>query len=160
MIILAIDTSCDETSAAITKDTKILSSVIWSQASLHAKWGGVYPSLAQREHEKRIDWVISRAVSKSQFQMTNLDAIAVTVGPGLAIALGVGINKAKELATRYNKPIVVVNHVEAHLLSALAESRISPTSSRHTPGLRGAGDIQIQNNQFQVLNDEYIVLIL
>lgn len=113
MKILSIDTSCDETSAAVTDDLHILSNVIWSQASQHASFGGVMPSLAQRLHKERIDWVIKKAL------VTDVDAIAVTQGPGLAIALEVGISKAKELAVKYNKPLIAVNHLEGHLLSAL-----------------------------------------
>jgi len=123
MKILAIDTSCDETAAAVTDGTKILSNVIWSQASAHAKFGGVMPSLAQREHEAHIDWVIQKAITNSKLQITNLDAIAVTVGPGLSIALGVGIDRAKKLAIKYNKKVIAVNHLEAHLLSCLAEPK-------------------------------------
>ena len=103
MKILAIDTSCDETAAAVTENMGILSNVIWSQASLHAKFGGVIPSLARRMHEERIDWVIDKAMKKANVNFNKLDAIAVTIGPGLSIALGVGITKAKELAKRYNK---------------------------------------------------------
>lgn len=122
MKILAIDTSCDETAAAITDGTKILSNIIWSQAVAHAKFGGVMPSLAQRMHEERIDWVVNRAMANAKYQMTNLDAIAVTIGPGLSIALGVGVNKAKELAIKYNKKLIAVNHLEGHILSPLADS--------------------------------------
>lgn len=118
MITLAIDTSCDETAAAVVEDTKILSNIIWSQASAHAKFGGVMPSLAQRIHEERIDFVIDRAIKNSKLKIENLDSIAVTVGPGLSIALGVGIKKAKELAEKYNKPIIPVNHLEGHLFSS------------------------------------------
>lgn len=120
MKILAIDTSCDETAAAVTEDTKILSNVIWSQASAHAKFGGVMPSLAQRMHEERIDWVVDRAMLNGKCKMEYLDCIAVTVGPGLSIALGVGVNKAKELAKKYKKKLIAVNHLEAHILSPLA----------------------------------------
>lgn len=119
MKILAIDTSCDETAAAVTENTTVLSNIVWSQASLHAKFGGVMPSLAQRMHEERIDWVIKKALGTR-----NIDAIAVTIGPGLSIALGVGVNKAKELALRYKKPLIAVNHVEAHLLSSLANAKL------------------------------------
>lgn len=123
-IILAIDTSCDETSVAVTQGTRILSNVVWSQASQHAKFGGVMPSLAKRIHEERIEWVIEQAVSKSQFQSyEKIDAVAVTSGPGLAIALEVGIRKAKELSSKLNIPLIEVNHIEGHLLSPLAESR-------------------------------------
>ena len=91
MKILSIDTSCDETAAAVTEGTTVLSNVIWSQASMHAKFGGIYPSLAKRAHEERIDWVINKA-------LVGIDAVAVTLGPGLAIALEVGIKAAKKLA--------------------------------------------------------------
>lgn len=127
MKILAIDTSCDETACAITENTTILSSVVWSQASLHTKWGGVLPSLAKREHEKRIGFVVEKALSKACSQLsTNIDAVAVTVGPGLAIALEVGIKKAKELSEKFNKPLILINHIEGHVLSSLAQ----PNSSR------------------------------
>jgi len=111
MKILAIDTSTDETSAAVTEHTKIISNVIWSQASLHAKWGGVVPSLAQRAHEERIDWVVKRALRRSLLSFDNLDAIAATSGPGLAMALRVGVEKAKVLAKKWDKPLIAVNPV-------------------------------------------------
>jgi N6-L-threonylcarbamoyladenine synthase len=128
MKILAIDTSCDETAAAVTQGTTVLSNVIWSQASLHAKFGGVMPSLAQRMHRERIDFVVERAISKSQIPISKLDAIAVTAGPGLAIALEVGIAKAKELAKQLKIPLVPVNHIEGHLLSPMAKpSHLTPS---------------------------------
>ena len=130
MRILAIDTSCDETAAAVTEGTKILSNIIWSQASAHAKFGGVMPSLAQRMHEERIDWVINRAMTNAKCQMINLDAIAVTVGPGLSIALGVGIDRARKLAIKYNKKLIAANHLEAHVLSSLANSKSQNSSSK------------------------------
>lgn len=129
MKILAIDTSCDETAAALIEGTKILSNIIWSQASLHAKFGGVMPSLAQRMHEERIDWVIDKAIKKAKTGFQDLDAIAVTIGPGLSIALGVGIKKAKELAKKYNKKLIAVNHLEGHLLSPFANDRFQTTNT-------------------------------
>lgn len=134
MKILAIDTSCDETAAAVTDGTKVLSNIVWSQASAHAEFGGVMPSLAQRMHEERIDWVIKRAIQKSNIGMEKIDAIAVTTGPGLSIALGVGIDRAKKLAEKYKKPLISVNHIEAHLLSPLAQSNShnqSPTKIKY-----------------------------
>jgi N6-L-threonylcarbamoyladenine synthase len=128
MKILAIDTSCDETAAAVTEGTKVLSNVIWSQALQHAQFGGVMPSLAQRMHRERIDWVISKAIHKAQITNHKIEAIAVTQGPGLAIALEVGIAKAKELAQKYGLPLIPVNHIEGHLLSPLAVSSTSPLS--------------------------------
>ncbi len=140
MIILAIDTATDETSAALTKDTSVLSNIVWSQASLHSKWGGVFPSLAKREHEKRIGWVVEKALKRAFSQspytnhnslFTNIDAIAVTAGPGLAIALEVGINYAKKLAREYEKPLIAVNHIEGHVLSPLTVP--FSTQSKNTP---------------------------
>lgn len=122
MKILAIDTSCDETAAAVTEGINILSNIVWSQASLHAKFGGVMPSLAQRMHEERIDWIIERAIKNSKLSINNIDAIAVTVGPGLSIALGVGINRAKKLAMKFNKKLIAVNHLEGHILSSFANN--------------------------------------
>jgi N6-L-threonylcarbamoyladenine synthase len=118
--ILAIDTSCDETSASVTEESRILSNIVWSQASLHAKFGGVYPSLAQREHRQRIDWVIEKALRNAKAKITQVDAVAVTTGPGLAVALEVGIQKAKVISKKYNIPLIPVNHIEGHLLSCLA----------------------------------------
>jgi N6-L-threonylcarbamoyladenine synthase len=123
MKILAIDTSCDETAAAVTEKRNILSNVIWSQASEHAKFGGVMPSLAQRMHRERIDWVIGKALSRANVSLSEIDVVAVTEGPGLAIALEVGIKKAKEISENIGKPVVGINHIEGHLLSPLAKSK-------------------------------------
>ena len=125
MKILAIDTSTDETAAAVTQGTKVLSNIIWSQASLHAKWGGVYPSLAKRAHQEHIDWVISKAISIAKCDMGSISAIAAATGPGLAIAIEVGLNKAKEISLLLNKPFIAINHVEGHLLSVLARPKTS-----------------------------------
>ncbi len=130
MKILAIDTSCDETSAAITEHKIIHSNIVWSQSSLHSSFGGVLPSLAQRQHQERIDFVVQKAL-KNAFPRhtiygilhTKIDAIAVTVGPGLAVALAVGVNYAKDLALKYKKPLIPVNHIEAHLLSPFAQPK-------------------------------------
>ncbi len=139
LTMLAIDTSCDETSAAVTEGTAILSNVIWSQASAHAKFGGVMPSLAKRMHEERINFVVEKALKKAfpkspstinHLLSTKIDAIAVTVGPGLSIALGVGINKAREIAEKYNKKLIAVNHLEAHLFSPFANSKFEILNSK------------------------------
>jgi len=124
MKILSIDTSCDETSAAVTEGLNILSNTIWSQASAHAKFGGVMPSLAQRMHEERIDWVINKALKSAKVKIEDVGAMAVTTGPGLSIALGVGIDRAKKLSAKYSKKLIGVNHLEGHLLSPLADSKI------------------------------------
>ena len=122
MNILAIDTSCDETAVAVTSGRRILSNVIYSQILIHQKWGGVVPSLAKRAHEERIDEVINLAMKKSRLNWDSIDAIAVTQGPGLAIALGVGIQKAIALAKTYNKPLIGINHLEGHLYSVFAQN--------------------------------------
>ena len=120
MKILAIDTSCDETSVAITDGRKVLSNVIYSQVLLHKKWGGVVPSIAKRAHEEKIDFVVKQSLRK--FLIKDIDYIAVTQGPGLAVALEVGIRKAKELAQKYNKKLIAVNHLEGHIYSAFVQN--------------------------------------
>lgn len=151
MNILAIDTSCDETSVAVTDGRKVLSNVIYSQVLLHKKWGGVVPSIAKRAHEERIDFVVEATLMKlrrlpkilSQLNSSssekglvkhlvskdfisrlfeNIDAVAITQGPGLAVALEVGIKKAKELAIKYNKKLISVNHLEGHIYSAFVQN--------------------------------------
>lgn len=127
MIILAIDTSCDETATSVVRNTKVCSNIVWSQALLHASFGGVMPSLAQRQHQERIDYIVNRAMLNAKCQMPNIDVIAVTIGPGLGIALGVGINYARELALKYNKPLIPINHVESHLLSPITNHQAQIT---------------------------------
>jgi len=126
MRILAIDTSCDETSVAITSGRKVLSNVIYSQVLLHKKWGGVVPSIAKRAHEERIDFVIEETFrkvgNKNLCSLHKIDAIAFTQGPGLAMALEVGIKKAKELAQKHHKKFISVNHLEGHIYSAFVEN--------------------------------------
>lgn len=120
-VILSIDTSCDETSVAVTQGLVVISNVIASQVELHKKFGGVFPTVAKQAHIENIDACILLALKKAQIDFANLDAIAVTQGPGLAPALEVGINKAKQLAEKYQKPLIAVNHIEGHLLSPLAQ---------------------------------------
>ena len=126
MKILAIDTSCDETSAAITDGRRVLSNIIYSQVLLHKKWGGVVPSIAKRAHEERIDFVVEETLRKVRNRhacsLRNIDAIAVTQGPGLAVALEVGIKKARELAKKYNKKLIAVNHLEGHIYSPFVQN--------------------------------------
>ena len=122
MRILAIDTSCDETSVAITEGRRVISNIIYSQVVIHKQWGGVVPSLAKRAHLEKIDFVISEALKKAKIKIEDIDYIAVTQGPGLAPALEVGINKAKELATTYKKKLISVNHMEGHLYSPFVQN--------------------------------------
>lgn len=122
MKILAIDTSCDETAAAVTQNDTILSNITFSQILMHKQFGGVVPDIARRNHEERIDEIVNRALKGARINIENIDAIAVTFGPGLAIALGVGINKAIELAKLYKKPLIPVNHMEGHIYSCFAKN--------------------------------------
>ncbi len=120
-LILGIDTSCDETSASVVRGVKVLSNVMPSQIEFHSKYGGVVPSLAKLAHTERIDNVVKEALKRARVTMEQIDAVAVTYGPGLAIALEVGLKKAKELAEKFNKPLIAINHMEGHLLSSFVE---------------------------------------
>lgn len=120
-LILAIDTSCDETSAAVTKGVIVLSNVVASQVDLHKNYGGVYPTLAKQAHKENIDLTIKKALAMAKTNFNKLNAIAVTQGPGLAPALEIGIAKAKILAKQYKKPLIAINHIEGHALSVLAK---------------------------------------
>lgn len=132
---LAIDTSCDETSASVVRGLTTLSNVMPSQMEFHKKFGGVVPSLAKLAHQDRIDNVIQEALTKANVKIEDVDAIAVTYGPGLAIALEIGVNKAKELAQKYKKPLVAINHMEGHLLSSFAQrnSKTENQATNHKP---------------------------
>ena len=120
-LILAIDTSCDDTSAAVTTGATILSNIIASQTQLHAPYGGVFPTVAKQAHKENIDQTIKVALKRAKTSWGQIQAIAVTQGPGLAPALEVGIAKAKKLALKHSLPLIAINHIEAHALSALAE---------------------------------------
>lgn len=119
-LILAIDTSCDDTSAAVTLGNVVLSNVVASQTEIHTPHGGVFPTLAKLAHKENIEPTILKALSLAGVDFTMLDAVAVTIGPGLAPALEIGIDYAKKLADDFIKPLFGVNHLEAHLLSVLA----------------------------------------
>ena len=119
MKILAIETSCDDTAVAVLegegKKIKILSNIVSSQEKLHAQYGGVYPFLAKREHQRNLPLVFKRALRQAQGK--RIDAIAVTYGPGLEPCLWQGINFANDLARKLNVPLFPINHIEAHLLA-------------------------------------------
>jgi N6-L-threonylcarbamoyladenine synthase len=123
--ILAIDTSCDETSVAVTVDDRVLSNVVSSQIKFHKKYGGVVPFLAQRMHKELIKPAIEQALKNSRKKISEVDVVAVTVGPGLAPALEIGIDYAKKLIQKINPAaakLIAVNHMEAHLLSSFAKN--------------------------------------
>ena len=145
MLILGIETSCDDTCVALVKVSgkkkpkfEILSNIISSQIEIHKKYGGVYPTLAVREHKKNLEPALEQALKKAKNPKINL--IAITVGPGLDPCLWAGINFAKELAKKWNLPIVSVNHIEAHIIVNFVD--------------------QIQNSKFKTQNFPAMALIV
>lgn len=126
MNILGIETSCDETAAAVVRDGReVLSNVVFTQIPLHQPYGGVVPEIASRAHIEKITEVVQGALQPQPGDRLPIDAVAVTYGPGLSPALIVGLNFAKGLAASMNVPLIAINHIEAHL---------------HTPFLRLHGD--------------------
>lgn len=117
MNLLAIETSCDETSAAVVRDGLVLSNIVSSQIKLHAEYGGVVPELAAREHLKNLLPVARAALAEACMDPAQLDAVAATQGPGLSIALLIGLKAAQAVAFALEKPFVGINHHEAHLYS-------------------------------------------
>src|SRR5580698_7736465 len=129
-LILGIETSCDETAAAVVeRGARTLSSVVASQIATHARYGGVVPELASREHLRAIVPVVRAALAEAHVTLADLDAIAVTSGPGLAGALLVGITYAKALAYANNLPLIAVNHLEGHIHAVLLQERESDRES-------------------------------
>lgn len=123
MLVLGIESSCDETAAAVVRDgCEILSSVISSQIELHRPWGGVVPELASREHLEKIDPIVKESLEKANIGLKEIDAIAVTQGPGLIGSLLVGVSYAKALAFGLDIPFVGVNHIEGHVYSVVFEN--------------------------------------
>ncbi len=123
MLVLGIESSCDETAAAVIEGgSRILSSVISSQIELHKPFGGVVPELASREHLEKIEPIVKEALAKAQVSFKDIDAIAVTQGPGLVGSLLVGVCYAKALAFALDIPFVGVNHIEGHFFSVVFEN--------------------------------------
>jgi len=117
MTLLATETSCDETSAAVVRNSRVLSNIISSQIKLHAEYGGVVPELAAREHLRNLISVVQTALQEARVQPEQLDAIAATQGPGLPTALLVGFKAAQAVAFALQKPFIGIHHHEAHLYS-------------------------------------------
>ena len=116
MNILAIESSCDETAAAVVRDGRdVLSDVIATSADLHKKYGGVVPEIASRKHMEYINTVIDEAIRSAGLSLSDIDMIAVTYGPGLIGALLVGVSAAKALAFSLKKPLIAVHHIKAHI---------------------------------------------
>lgn len=127
MMILGIDTSCDDTSAGVVTDgSRVLSSVVHSQVQLHHPYGGVVPELASREHLGKIETVVGQALDKAHITRKDLDGIAVTIGPGLIGSLLVGLYFAKAFAYVLEIPYVGINHLEGHILSIFLEESTPP----------------------------------
>jgi N6-L-threonylcarbamoyladenine synthase len=116
--VLGIETSCDETAAAVVRDGRdILANVVFSQVAAHQPYGGVVPEIASRQHVEHLPVVLAAAMREAHVAWPAIDAVAVTYGPGLATSLLVGLAAAKGLALRLNKPLIGINHLEAHLYS-------------------------------------------
>ena len=123
MIILGIETTCDETAAAVVErndagEGRILSNIVLSQISEHAAFGGVVPEIAARAHVEILDAVVAKAMNEAQLSFEAIDGIAAAAGPGLIGGVIVGLTMAKGIALVHNKPLIAVNHLEAHALTA------------------------------------------
>jgi N6-L-threonylcarbamoyladenine synthase len=145
LTILSIETSCDETAAAVIRYDEsgltVLSSVVSSQIELHAKYGGVVPNLAAREHVKNIIPVITETLDTAKLTQGDIDAIAVTQGPGLIPALLIGVSAAKTLALAWQKPLMGIHHIEGHIYANFIGNFQFPISNFQT------------NNNFQISNE-------
>lgn len=125
MIIVGIDTSCDDTSVAVLKDGKeLLSNIVSSQADLHGVFGGIVPELASRKHIELIERIYTAALDKAGLGNADIDAIAVTNGPGLIGSLLIGLSFAKGLSVTLGKPLYAVNHIQAHAMSIFLEKDV------------------------------------
>ena len=123
MLVLGIETSCDETAAAVVRDGReIVSSIIASQVKTHERWGGVVPEIASREHLNKIVPIVEQALSDAKIAAKDVDGLAVTNGPGLVGSLLVGVSYAKAMAFALGKPLVGVNHIEGHIYSVAFEN--------------------------------------
>lgn len=151
MIVLAIETSCDETAAAVLEGDVLLASEVSSQIALHACFGGVVPEVASRNHLRMLQPVIDAALVKAGTRLEDVEVFAGTRGPGLATSLMIGLSMAKGLAIGFRRPFVAVNHIEAHLLSPFfGQGGVRPAvglvvSGGHTllVEIRGVGDYRL-----------------
>ena len=152
--VLAIETSCDETGISIVSGERtkngfvfdVQGNALLSQAPLHAAYGGVYPTLAKREHQKNLPIMLAQALAEAKLPTDEIDAIAVTEGPGLEPALWTGITFAQKLSEEWHKPLFGVNHMEGHLISSLAgreNSKLQAQSSKQI--------FKLENIQFPIL---------
>ena len=122
MIILAIESSCDETAMAIVEDgRKVISNTVYTQIAIHTQYGGVVPEVASREHIKKVTYVLESTLKDANMTLNDIDAVAVTKEPGLIGSLMVGINTAKTISLCYNKPLIYVNHIHGHIYANYLE---------------------------------------
>ena len=125
MLVLGLETSCDETAAAVLKDgDTLLSNIINDQIDIHSEYGGIVPELAGRSHNERVHRVIKESLQKADLHLRDIDLIAVTMGPGLIGSLLVGLNTAKGLSYGLRKPMVGVNHLEGHILAIYLQKKV------------------------------------
>ena len=130
MYILGIETSCDETAAAVLKnDNSVLSNIVLSQDDIHAPFGGVVPELASRQHIPAIEYVVGESLEKAGVKLPQIDAFAVTQGPGLIGSLLIGVSFAKGLAYYFQKPLIPVDHLQSHIHAAFIENKTIPFPS-------------------------------
>ncbi len=132
--ILAVESSCDETAAAVVENGRmVLSNVVASQVEIHAKYGGVFPEVASRQHIRTVYTVVEEALAQAHLSLQDIDAIAVTRGPGLPGSLVVGVNMAKGLALGSGKPLIGIHHLEGHLYSAWLDPAESQEEQQPAP---------------------------
>ncbi|MBP1729490.1 MAG: metalloendopeptidase, glycoprotease family [Deltaproteobacteria bacterium] len=125
MLLLCIETSCDETAAAVVRDGRaVLASIVSSQIDIHAEYGGVVPEIASRKHLEAVLPVVDKAIAAAGITMADIEGVTVTRGPGLVGALLVGVSAAKGIALGRGLPLAMVNHIEAHLLAVLLEQEV------------------------------------
>ncbi|GAB4239611.1 MAG: tRNA (adenosine(37)-N6)-threonylcarbamoyltransferase complex transferase subunit TsaD [Elainellaceae cyanobacterium] len=126
-IVLAIETSCDETSVAIVRDRQVLSNVVSSQIEIHKNYGGVVPEVASRQHVEMVNWAIAQALDQAALSWEQIDGVAATCAPGLVGALLVGLTAGKTLAMLHQKPFIGVHHLEGHIYASyLSEPTLQP----------------------------------
>jgi N6-L-threonylcarbamoyladenine synthase len=160
MTILALETSCDETSAAVVRDGIVLSNVVSSQIKLHAEYGGVVPELAAREHLKNLLPVARTALREAGLSVTSLDAVAATQGPGLAIALLVGFKAAQAVAFALEIPFIGINHHEAHLYSPWIKLAPPAAPSAANASLLTAVFSEFEPNVSLIVSGGHTLLVL
>jgi N6-L-threonylcarbamoyladenine synthase len=163
MIILSIETSCDETAASIVEFKKnkaiVLANIVSSQIKMHSKFGGVVPSLTSRMHLKNMVPVLSRAFKQSQINKRKIDYIAVTNGPGLIPALMIGVSAAKALAYSLQKPLLGIHHVEGHIYANWLRP-ISASSKFQISNSKQNQRSKIKDQNYILLEPEFPILCL